>query len=491
MRRARNPISKGESTNNGPFVKNGTGFSVDRDDGKNGKRCHRLSFAFRMRQRSVFLWLLSLGIIRIWISLLGTPRKQGVIESSTVHTVQISSGDAVLPTPPGKGTAHRSNQNQSAYASQFFGLFDDPTSPHATVNSRTFWLWPNPEIINHSRLLDANHCVRERSRLGGRQSVRCLPSFVIAGFEKCGSSALNEWLQHHPRLLGPYGETRFFKSHTRNHLDLAWHKYLEQLPSTTQPLGSFFVYETSPGYINNLKDGQAMSQVIPSAKLLLLLRNPVDRAYSHFCMYTKHYLGATSAILTGPVSFFVRHGDEVDYVGDVGIVPGPGGSYHNASFRYVDFPPQPEDFDRYVRKKLQTISDDISDHSRGSRILGPGRYSSYLKAWNEYYDRQQMIVIPNEIFFEPAKVVDNMAKLQRRLGLPLFDYNTVLDKRGKWAESSSLWSTLLRTFHFNLGAEPMLNSTRILLNEYYCPFNKELRELLGNRRLPGYACADD
>ena len=314
---------------------------------------------------------------------------------------------------------------------------------------------------------------------------------------------LDIWLSHHPNLLTPYGETRFFHESLQHGDRLAqqWPQYLDALP-TVPHVGHYFVYEKTPGYANNLVDARLMAQLLPSVKLLFLTRNPVDRAYSHFNMYTQLYVGAREVLRGQPVSFFVKHletgqvrcvRDFTDPVGE----PGVGGTFmeHETTqpgeWQYLSYPVDPEDFDAYVREKVEQPVD-LHDHSRGNHVLSPGLYSRYLHEWLRHFAAEQLVIVPSELFYPPDKALRSLERLQRLLGLPLYDYGTLLMQQkddSSRIEANTIETQLLQHYLNYRHARPMLNRTRELLDAYYCDSNRELSRMLGNRTLPTYSCA--
>jgi len=396
--------------------------------------------------------------------------------------------------------------------------------------SKTWNVWPTDQDVSMNAI-DGNSCFGEQY---GRQwysrflsfayrnpdsRYKCLPSFIIAGFEKCGTSVLDIWLSQHPNLLTPYGETRFFRTSLQyrdqqgERLEHAWHEYLDMMPyvpaasssnSNNNIGGSYYVYEKTPGYVNNPVNAKTISRLLPNVKLLFLTRNPVDRAYSLFNMYTQFYdmYGHLSNALRGkPVSFFVKHVasgrvrcvrdfdpvQEPDVGGRTVLIDENGEDDH--LWQYLSFPADPSDFDAYVRYAVEKPVN-LQDHSRSTHVLQPGLYSTYLKEWLQYFAPESFVIIPSELFFPPDRAVQSLEKLQQLLGLPVFDYGygILKEESHRMEARGSPQTALLHQFWDFRKANPMLNETRELLNEYYCKTNRELSGLLGNRKLPGYAC---
>jgi hypothetical protein len=116
--------------------------------------------------------------------------------------------------------------------------------------------------------------------------MRLLPSFIIVGGQRCGTNSLYEYLVKHPNVgrALPSQEVHFF--------DLNFHKgfgwYRGHFPLRVRPglsQGSehpLISGECSPYYMFHPLAPQRIAEALPGIKLFVLLRNPVDRAYSHY-----------------------------------------------------------------------------------------------------------------------------------------------------------------------------------------------------------------
>ena len=105
--------------------------------------------------------------------------------------------------------------------------------------------------------------------------ARPLPDFLILGAQKAGTTALYEYLYRHPDISGPaWKEVSFFDRHwTRGE---RW--YRGHFPRGAAPP----VGEASPSYLFHPAAPQRVRSLVPEARLIVLLRNPVDRAFSHY-----------------------------------------------------------------------------------------------------------------------------------------------------------------------------------------------------------------
>ncbi len=117
--------------------------------------------------------------------------------------------------------------------------------------------------------------------------LRVLPSFLIVGAQRCGTNSLYEYLVEHPAVgrAMPGQEVHFFDTSFLR--GLAW--YRGHFPtrlwvrSAAGRVGCPAVTgESSPYYMFHPLAPERIASTLPGVRLIVLLRNPVDRAYSHF-----------------------------------------------------------------------------------------------------------------------------------------------------------------------------------------------------------------
>jgi len=98
--------------------------------------------------------------------------------------------------------------------------------------------------------------------------------FVIIGAAKSGTTAARINLDRHPKIHVGH-ELHFF--------DLRWHQYEDKSEYFEMlPKGEGLKGEKSPSYISFLPAHERMRGLIPDVKLILFLRDPIDRAFSHW-----------------------------------------------------------------------------------------------------------------------------------------------------------------------------------------------------------------
>ena len=115
---------------------------------------------------------------------------------------------------------------------------------------------------------------------GGRRAKDSL-DFLVIGAEKAGTTALFSYMWQHPELYLPYQkEINFFADEDRFDRGVSW--YMETYFSGADE--SKLWGEASPQYMGYTRAPARIKAAFPEIKLVSVLRNPIDRAYSHYRM---------------------------------------------------------------------------------------------------------------------------------------------------------------------------------------------------------------
>ncbi len=192
-------------------------------------------------------------------------------------------------------------------------------------------------------------------------AIRPLPGFLILGAQKAGTTALYAYLRRHPHITGPsWKEVSFFDRHwTRGE---AW--YRGNFPNVLRARGDL-VGEASPSYLFHPLAPRRVAELVPNAKLIALVRNPVDRAYSHY-----HH---EVALGREPLSFEDALAAE----------------------------------DGRTRGEEERLAAEPGYFSRAwwnHTYKARGRYAEQLERWLEVFPREQLLVLPSEeLLGEPER----------------------------------------------------------------------------------------
>jgi hypothetical protein len=112
-----------------------------------------------------------------------------------------------------------------------------------------------------------------------------LPTFFVAGAMKSATSSLAAWLGAHPDVhIPPNKEVRFFDEDRSWALGEAWYRAAFAGAGDATAIG-----DASPSYMFHRGAPSRMASLVPGARLVVCLRDPVERAHSHF--WHNHALG--------------------------------------------------------------------------------------------------------------------------------------------------------------------------------------------------------
>ncbi len=152
----------------------------------------------------------------------------------------------------------------------------------------------NKSHSNHRQTLPLNDT--EMSSQSRSRNITCLPSFIIAGTQKSATTLLSALLSEHPHIsFAPKKEIHFFdRRRSYNKGKRSYLSYFSpwQVPnfknisdlgilkSITMPIYG----EATPFYLASRYGCKRMAEMIPQVKIIVLMREPISRAYSEYHM---------------------------------------------------------------------------------------------------------------------------------------------------------------------------------------------------------------
>lgn len=253
--------------------------------------------------------------------------------------------------------------------------------------------------------------------------LHSLPNFLLIGFPKCGTTSLYEYLIQHPNVIEPKGkEIDYFDrlySRGKNWYRVSF-PYNWQTKKSKKNL--MLTGEATPRYIYHPHALNRIKKDLPKCKFIILLRNPIDRAYSHYKMnLTNDYEHRTFP-------------DALDH------------EQERTKGRYKKMLKNPDyyswDYDLYSYLEL-------------------GIYVNHLRRWFSKFPKEQFLILQSENFSKhPAKI---FKETQKFLDLP--EHDLINYRRFKSGNSNESVDTKTR--------EKLLN--------YFEPYNNELFELIGKK----------
>ena len=111
-----------------------------------------------------------------------------------------------------------------------------------------------------------------------------LPNFLIIGAQKCGTSYIFNHLMSHPQIVKPAKkEVNYFSWFYSKGLE--WYKnHFPEIHKTDENNKKFLTGEATTNYLFHPLALMRIKKIIPDVKIIVSLRNPIDRAYSHYQM---------------------------------------------------------------------------------------------------------------------------------------------------------------------------------------------------------------
>jgi hypothetical protein len=124
--------------------------------------------------------------------------------------------------------------------------------------------------------------MRSLSRLLFGKSRGRLPDFLCLGAQRAGTTTLHDHLRRHPDVYLPAAkEIHYFSLHA--HRPLRWYESWFARAAPGQRAG-----DISPYYLFHPRAPAAIANALPQARLIVLLRDPVDRALSGYFHARRH-----------------------------------------------------------------------------------------------------------------------------------------------------------------------------------------------------------
>lgn len=166
-----------------------------------------------------------------------------------------------------------------------------------------------------------------------------LPNFLVIGAEKSGTTWLKHNLREHPDIFVPSEkELHFFNRDENWNQGMAW--YSQFFASATSEIA---IGELTPGYMPSEIAAERIHSFSEDIRIIAILRNPADRAYSNYNM-------------------------------------------------------------NYADGLVHESFESLVEHGQ-SPILQKGLYSQQLRRYLEYFSKDQMLILLYEQIQEPARLL--------------------------------------------------------------------------------------
>ena len=235
-------------------------------------------------------------------------------------------------------------------------------------------------------LSSSYHRFVKRGLSGITASSRVLPDFIISGTVRSGTTSLYYNICEHPSVLpASYDEIGYFDSNY--HLGINWYRSMfpteKEMKQVKKETNFAITGEDTPFYFWKKEAAERIFQDIPNSKIIIIFRNPVDRAYSNY------NLGIRKK--TESLSFEDAIDEEMNFL-------------KTHSFR------------------------DAVDRRRS--YLSKGLYENQIKIWLDNFPREQIHILCTEDMKKNPK--ESLLKIFQFLGIP--NYTLKNPQRQKSAE---------------------------------------------------------
>ncbi|XP_059141798.1 heparan sulfate glucosamine 3-O-sulfotransferase 1-like [Physella acuta] len=260
----------------------------------------------------------------------------------------------------------------------------------------------------------------------GELPTRRFPQCVIIGFGKCGTRALLMFLSLHPNIAAQMKEMHFYT--VDNLFERGYEWYRNEMPVS---YSNQITIEKSPDYVLSTKALNEIHNHFSNIKLIVLVRNPVDRLVS-------------------------------DYL---------------QRYRLVNVNKRPPLTKMYLNRMTNRFDPNIDS-------VNHGVYHKHLAPWFKTFSRDLLLVLDNErLTKDPLRVIK---KVETFLGLP-----HVLTKENFYLNETWGFYCLRRfeprarprcmTEFKGWKHPPLPEADEMMLYSFYKPHNEALFKLIGEK----------
>ncbi len=252
--------------------------------------------------------------------------------------------------------------------------------------------------------------------------IRVIPDFLVIGAKRCGTTSLYQHLPEHPCISkSPYDNMGFFNDNF--HLGINWYKSFFPTIFTRNKIKSKFgnclTFDVTTTYMEEESTANNVYQTKPNMKIIVILRNPVDRAYSQYHLNVREKVEKRS-------------------------------------------------FEEVIEENMNRL--DKESHERHeikpqflaekNNYLKKGLYAQQLRHWLKIFPRKNILIMSTDEFESNQQTIYN--KIFGFLNICQFEIkNTEKMEKGNYT--------------------PMESETRSLLLDYFRSYNNELFKLIDKK----------
>jgi hypothetical protein len=263
-----------------------------------------------------------------------------------------------------------------------------------------------------------------------RRSPHAAPDFMIIGTPKSGTTSLFQYLIQHPKII-PSAKKELFYFSGRQAWGIRW--YLKQFPVKEIKNGKL-TFDGTPTYLYYKHGLQRISRLLPNVKLIIILRNPIERAFSQWNFHKK---GS---------SFLLKH-------------------------------PKAKDQRPFKKAVQEEIKNNSNVHPYFQYVIR-GAYAKHLKNVYSYFSKKQVLLLDFAVLKNNPQAV--LKKITDFLDIKFIyqKYDKSNEERtGLLETKDDSKGQNLKVYNVSKYEESIDKETEQFLYNYYKPYNKELEQL--------------
>jgi hypothetical protein len=296
---------------------------------------------------------------------------------------------------------------------------------------------------------------------------RTRPDFLFIGGAKCGSTSFAIYLDAHPQVCirGPK-EPNFWSwgRNAKEYQDF----FVNESPISRPVAEDLISGEFSTSYLPHPLAPRRIYTALPQARIILMLRNPVDRAYSHYMMSELRGFEPDCSfdeivrreIKEAPVLLESHQRCFMD----------SKGTFASCLTRPDGMPIRVASHQKGGASMELTSNRDLRNYYFRSYVFR-SIYHDQVKRWMTTFPANQLLIMQSELFFEEPPLY--MSKASSFLGLEGFDFTSI--PRLEKIYGGGVTRALKKAGDYR----EMNPATRSLLESFFRPWNKKLSGLTG------------
>lgn len=280
--------------------------------------------------------------------------------------------------------------------------------------------------------------IQKESNAKDQVLTQKLPEAIIIGSKKCGTRALLKFIGAHPNVSAAGAEVHFFDRFY--HMGQDW--YRDQMPLSSE---NQITIEKTPKYFVDKHAPRRVYRMNPKIKLIVVLRDPVERTISEYVQSRENRLKKRAAHRRLIRSHYTLNDSAVIH---------------------------------------QMIYDENNDIKLEKPMIRNSLYASHLKNWLKYFPLEQFVFINGATLVKSPST--EMNKLETFLELPQIftkDHFIHNKRKGFPCIYKPLNSDNIKCLNEMKGRKHPIVSNKILadLHNLYEPYNQQFFNMINQK----------